>query len=75
MEKAGLKYWLITRSALAATDADGQEMFCHYRRFALMTKQRDKMCFWYTAGAPNSPGQAPPDTLKNFDASKFIFTL
>lgn len=26
------------------------------------TKQRDKMCFWSTAGTPNPPGQAPPDT-------------
>lgn len=43
MEKASLKYWLITRSALTATDAD-------------------KMCLWSTAGTPNPPGQAPPDT-------------
>ena len=43
MEKAALKYWLITRSALTATDAD-------------------KMCLWSTAGTPNLPGQAPPDT-------------
>jgi hypothetical protein len=47
-------------------------MFCGHRRFAGATKQQDKMCFWYTAGAPNSLGQAPPDTLKNFDASKFL---
>lgn len=26
------------------------------------TKQRDKMCLWSTAGTPNPPGQAPPDT-------------
>ena len=26
------------------------------------TKQRDTMCFWSTAGTPNPPGQAPPDT-------------
>lgn len=45
-------------------------MFCDHRRSAVVPKRRDKMCFWYTAGAPNSPGQAPPDTLKNFDASK-----
>ncbi|EBD9585697.1 hypothetical protein DBR97_24140 [Salmonella enterica] len=37
-------------------------MFCHYRHFAPATKQRDKMCFWSTAGTPNLPGQAPPDT-------------
>ncbi len=47
-------------------------MFCHYRRSAPSTKQRDKMCFWSTAGTPNPPGQALPDTLKNFDASKFL---
>ena len=46
-------------------------MFCDHRRSAVVPKRRDKMCFWYTAGAPNSLGQAPPDTLKNFDASKF----
>lgn len=40
----------------------GQEMFCHYRRSAPATKQRDKMCLWSTAGTPNPPGQAPPDT-------------
>jgi len=40
----------------------GQEMFCHYRRCAPMTKQRDKMCFWSTAGTPETPDQAPPDT-------------
>jgi hypothetical protein len=45
-------------------------MFCAHRRSADATKRRDKMCFWYTAGAPNYPGQAPPDTQKNFDASK-----
>jgi hypothetical protein len=38
-------------------------MFCHYRRSAPATKQRDKMCFWSTAGTPNPPGQATPDTL------------
>jgi len=27
------------------------------------TKQPDKMCFWSTAGTPEPPGQAPPDTL------------
>ena len=43
--------------------------------FAGVTKQRDKMCLWSTAGTPNLPGQAPPDTLINFDASKFIFAL
>lgn len=37
-------------------------MFCHYRRSAPATKQRDKMCLWSTAGTPNPPGQAPPDT-------------
>ena len=40
-------------------------MFCHYRRSAPATKQRDKMCFWSTAGTPNPPGQASPDTLHN----------
>lgn len=45
-------------------------MFCHYRRFAPMTKRRDKMCLWSTAGTPKPPGQALPDTLKSFDASK-----
>ena len=40
-----MKYWLITRSALTATDAD-------------------KMCLWSTAGTPNPPGQAPPDTCQ-----------
>lgn len=50
-------------------------MFCGHRRCAGVTKQWDKMCFWYTAGAPNPPGQAPPDTLINFDASKFSFDL
>jgi len=37
-------------------------MFCHYRRSAPATKPRDKMCLWSTAGTPNPPGQAPPDT-------------
>ncbi len=53
MEKAALKYWLITRSAVTATDAD-------------------KMCLWSTAGTPKPLGQAPPDTLKNFEALKFL---
>lgn len=48
-----MKYWLITRSAVTATDAD-------------------KMCLWSTAGTPKPLGQAPADTLKNFDASKFL---
>jgi len=48
----------------------GQEMFCHYRRSAPATKRRDKMCLWSTAGTPNPPGQASPDTLINFDALK-----
>jgi hypothetical protein len=50
-------------------------MFCHYRRSAPATKQRDKMCLWSTAGTPNLPGQASPDTLKIFDASKIYFAL
>ncbi len=37
-------------------------MFCHYRRSALATELRDKMCFWSTAGTPETHGQAPPDT-------------
>ena len=36
------------------------------------TKQRDKMCLWSTAGTPKPPGQALPDTLKNFDVSRFL---
>jgi len=44
------------------TATSGQEMFCHYRRSAPATKQRDKMCLWSTAGTPNPPGQALPDT-------------
>jgi hypothetical protein len=47
-------------------------MFCGHRHCADTTKQRDKMCLWSTAGTPNPPGQAPPDTLKNFDTSKFL---
>lgn len=39
-------------------------MFCHYRRSAPVTKQRDKMCFWSTAGTPNLLGQALPETLR-----------
>jgi len=27
-------------------------MFCGHRRCAGFTKQRDKMCFWSTAGTP-----------------------
>ncbi|EDK9934887.1 hypothetical protein CK056_23460 [Salmonella enterica subsp. enterica serovar Typhimurium] len=27
-------------------------MFCDHRQFAHVTKQRDKMCFWSTAGTP-----------------------
>lgn len=27
------------------------------------TKRRDKMCFWSTAGTPEPPSQATPDTL------------
>ncbi|EEC0716538.1 hypothetical protein AC429_004873 [Salmonella enterica subsp. enterica] len=38
-------------------------MFCHYRRSALATKQRDKMCFWSTALTPQHYDQAPPDTF------------
>lgn len=30
-----------------------------------VTKQRDKMCFWSTAGTPETHGQALPDTLKD----------
>lgn len=71
MEKAALKYWLITRSALTATDAD-RKCFVTTAGCAGATKQRDKMCLWSTAGTPKPPGQAPPDTLKNFDASKFL---
>ena len=40
--------WLCRRKHNTA----GQEMFCHYRRSAPATKQRDKMCFWSTAGTP-----------------------
>lgn len=39
-------------------------MFCGHRRCAGATKRRDKMCFWSTAGTPEPPGQAPPDTLE-----------
>ncbi|CAH3953847.1 hypothetical protein AI2614V1_5979 (plasmid) [Klebsiella oxytoca] len=45
-------------------------MFCHYRRSAPATKQRDKMCLWSTAGTPNPPGQAPPDTRQ---VLRFLF--
>lgn len=45
-------------------------MFCDHRQRAGVTKWRDKMCLWSTAGTPKPPGQALPDTLKNFDASK-----
>lgn len=38
-------------------------MFCGHCRCAGATKRRDKMCFWSTAGTPNPPGQATPDTL------------
>ncbi|ATX38075.1 hypothetical protein CUC42_24480 (plasmid) [Escherichia coli] len=37
-------------------------MFCDHSQFAHVTKQRDKMCFWSTAGTPMTPGQALPDT-------------
>jgi len=37
-------------------------MFCGHRRCAGATKRRDKMCLWSTAGTPELPGQAPPDT-------------
>ncbi len=37
-------------------------MFCAHRHAGLFTKQRDKMCFWSTAGTPMTPGPAPPDT-------------
>jgi len=40
-------------------------MFCGHRRSAGATKRRDKMCLWSTAGTPNSPSQASPDTLHN----------
>ncbi|EAU1443435.1 hypothetical protein FP362_23085 [Enterobacter hormaechei] len=38
-------------------------MFCGHRRCVGATKQRDKMCFWSTAGTPTHPGQATPDPL------------
>ena len=37
-------------------------MFCGHRRSADATKRRNKMCLWSTAGTPELPGQAPPDT-------------
>lgn len=37
-------------------------MFCDHRQRAGVTKRRDKMCLWSTAGTPELPGQAPPDT-------------
>ena len=37
-------------------------MFCAHSHAGLFTKQRDKMCFWSTAGTPMTPGPAPPDT-------------
>ena len=45
-------------------------MFGHYRRSAPATKQRDKMSLWSTAGTPNPPGQAPPDTRQ---VLRFLF--
>jgi len=39
-------------------------MFCGHRRSAGATKRQDKMCLWSTAGTPEPPGQAPPDTLE-----------
>ena len=38
-------------------------MFCAHSHAGLFTKQRDKMCFWSTAGTPMTPGQVPPDTV------------
>lgn len=38
-------------------------MFCAHSHAGLFAKQRDKMCFWSTAGTPMTPGQAPPDTV------------
>ncbi|EFN6683514.1 hypothetical protein DW520_27015 [Escherichia coli] len=32
-------------------------MFCDHRQFAHVRRQRDKMCFWSTAGTPNPLGQ------------------
>jgi hypothetical protein len=40
-------------------------MFCHYRRSAPATKQRDKMCFWSTARTPKRYDQASPDTFSD----------
>lgn len=37
-------------------------MFCVHSHAGLFTKQRDKMCFWSTAGTPMTLGQAPLDT-------------
>ena len=51
MEKAALKYWLITRSALTATDAD-RKCFVTTAGCAAATKQRNKMCLWITIGTP-----------------------
>lgn len=39
-------------------------MFCAHSHAGLFTKQRDKMCFWSTAGTPNLLGQALPDTRR-----------
>ena len=38
-------------------------MFCAHSYAGLFTKQRDKMCFWSTAGTPMTPGQVPPETV------------
>ena len=48
----------------ARTDVD-RKCFVATASCAGVTKQRDKMCFWSTAGTPDPPGQASPDTLRN----------
>lgn len=60
--KPVLRYSFITRSGRAVTDAD-RKCFVTTASCAGATKQPDKMCFWSTAGTPEPPGQAPPDTL------------
>lgn len=38
-----------------------------------VTKQRDKMCLWSTAGTPNPPGQALPEALFSFVKSAVVY--
>jgi len=65
LTKAVLRYRSITRSGRTVTDVD-RKCFVITAASLPATKQWDKMCFWSTAGTPNPPGQAPPDTLLLF---------